>query len=184
MLVSTIDAPHFERIKRDQLLNCSFADFVQHLRKLLEAATKPSGAGGGGELHASLHADQLQFYERRAFRNLVHLSLPIAAPTERYVMHYMQLGLSAARRSASAADQQLAAVRLELAARDSLVAELRAEGARAATRLQTEEQRCAARLAAEQQRHAQEATRATDARAAEERKQRHAIKTLQVSYAC
>lgn len=182
MLVSTIDAVLFEQIKHDQSLNVSFIDFVQHLQKILDSAAKRN------DLHATLTSvasaaspgsGTLQFYERRSFRNLVHLSLPIEQPTERFVLHYIQLALADAQQLADAQALQLQRAQHELTARDAQLAELRSDLAKSSARLRDEEARQQARNADQQHRLQTELQRAAEAREADDHRHRHTIKTLQ-----
>lgn len=173
MLVSTIDAPLFDQLKHDQSLNVSFVDFVQHLHKILDSATKRA------DLHATLTATTLQFVERRSFRNLVHLALPIEQPTERFVLHYIQLALADAQQAAAGQALQLQRAQHELAARDAQLADVRTDLAKATARLRDEEARSLARTADQQHRLQAELQRAAEAHETEDRRHRHQIATLQ-----
>lgn len=177
MLVSTIDQSLFERIKFEQSLNVSFIDFVQHLHKILDSATKRS------DLHASLNTNlnciTLQFFERRSFRNLVHLSLPIEEPSERFVLHHMLHSLAAAQHKSDANALQLQRIQLDLSQRDAQCNDLRLELAAQSARLHDEQQRQHSHHAERTQRLEAELKNAHDAREADDRKHRQVVKTLQ-----
>lgn len=86
MLISTIDNVLFGQIKCDQSLNVTFDGFVEHLCKILDSCKR-------SELHLTLIRQMqsteqvLQFYEKRSFRNLVHLCLPVEEPPLRFILH-------------------------------------------------------------------------------------------------
>lgn len=180
MLVSTIDQSLFEQIKQDQSLNVSFVDFVQHLHKILDSVTKRN------DLHVTLSsapssnaAQTLQFYERRSFRNLVHLSLPIEQPSERYVLHYIQQSLFDTQRMCDGHALHLKRVQHDISQRDAQIADLRADIAKLSGRLQEEENRVLARNAEQVHRLQAEVKHLSEAREMDDRKHRHTVKTLQ-----
>lgn len=86
--ISQIDDVTYSHMRQEQGLHVSFSGFTDQLVTILESCRR-------GELHAGLIADNtrpvLQFYEKRPFRNLIHLYLSIAeAPLEAILVHMNQ----------------------------------------------------------------------------------------------
>lgn len=83
-----MDDAAYNRIRQEQGLHVSFAGFAEQLVSILDSCRK-------GELHAGLLLETksviLQFYEKRPFRNLIHLYLPVSeAPLETVLQHLSQ----------------------------------------------------------------------------------------------
>lgn len=86
--IGTVDDAAYNRIRQEQGLHVSFAGFAEQLVSILDSCRK-------GELHAGLLMETksaiLQFYEKRPFRNLIHLYLPVTeAPLETVLQHLSQ----------------------------------------------------------------------------------------------
>lgn len=97
--LSTVDDVSYNKLRQEQGLHVSFAGFADQLVTILEACRR-------GELHASINADNhracVQFYEKRPFRNLIHLYLPISeAPVELVLKHINQTMLKLKEQHAS-----------------------------------------------------------------------------------
>lgn len=125
MLISTIDNQLFEQIKCEQSLNVTFEGFVEHFTKILDACKR-------SELHLRLVRDtqpaqQLQFYEKRSFRNLVHLCVPIEEPPVKFVLYYINMALSTVQHQANMAGQQVHKLQKDIEYRDAQIGELRNE---------------------------------------------------------
>lgn len=129
MLISTIDNQLFEQIKCEQSLNVTFEGFVEHFTKILDACKR-------SELHLRLVRDtsantqppqQLQFYEKRSFRNLVHLCVPIEEPPVKFVLYYINMALSTVQHQANMAGQQSHKLQKDIEYRDQQICELRNE---------------------------------------------------------
>lgn len=84
----TMDDVMYNKIRQEQGLHVSFAGFAEQLIAILSSCRQ-------GELQAGLISENkrtvLQFYEKRSFRNLIHLYLPISeAPVELVLQHINQ----------------------------------------------------------------------------------------------
>lgn len=158
---------------------------MPHLSKILDSATKRSDlhamlcAQSAASANHSASSHTLQFFERRSFRNLVHLALPIEPATERFVLHHTLHTLAVARQQLDAGAAQLQRVQLELGQRDAQCADLRSELAAQSGRLHAEQQRQLAHHAERAQRLESDLQHALEARAADDRKHRLAVQTLQ-----
>lgn len=175
MFISTIDQLIFERIKTEQSLNVTFAGFVDHFLKILDA-TKRS------ELHCSLSIGtnrQLQFFERRSFRNLVHLSLPIAVASDKLVLHYIQQTLLAVQQQSNGFATQAQRLQSDVGHRDKQIFDLRNELKELMARLSAQENQLTARNSEHVKRLQTDIQLVNEAHEAELRKLLHQIKTLQ-----
>lgn len=125
MLISTIDNQLFEQIKCEQSLNVTFEGFVEHFTKILDACKR-------SELHLRLVRDtqspaQLQFYEKRSFRNLIHLCVPIEDPPVKFVLYYINMALTSVQHQFNMAGQQSHRLQKDIEFRDAQISELRNE---------------------------------------------------------
>lgn len=101
MYITTVDTTSFQALKQDQSLHVTFGGFIENLIKILQdcqagkleinlvqAQGRTASVGelvdtsGGGEF-------QLQFYEKRTFKNLIHLCLPMRMAPLNVVLFYM-----------------------------------------------------------------------------------------------
>lgn len=129
MLVSTIDTQLFEQIKCEQSLNVTFEGFVEHFTKILDACKR-------SELHLRLAhgtnasiqtTQQLQFYEKRSFRNLVHLCVPIEEPPVQFVLYYINMALGTVQHQANMTGQHVLKLQKDIEYRDTQISDLRNE---------------------------------------------------------
>lgn len=177
MLTSTIDPVTFERIKCEQSLNVTYDGFVEHFTKILDACKR-------SELHLSLVGDEssgrkLQFYEKRSFRNLVHLAVPIAEPPVHFVLYYINAALTTTQQQANASAQQANKLMRELDHRDTQIGDLKAELKMLANKVAEKENLVFTRNTDQANRLQMELKHLTDAKEADARKFGHTIKTLQ-----
>lgn len=180
MLISTIDTAAFERIKCEQTLNVTYDGFVEHLTKILDACHRAelhlSLVGGGG---GDGQCCRLQFYEKHAFRNLIHLAVPIAEPSLAVVLHYINAALATAKHQANQSAQQVQKQLRELDYRDSQIGDLKAEVKLLAQKVADQQNLVFDRNTEQVNRLQSELNKLADAKEADARKFGHTIKTLQ-----
>lgn len=178
MLISTIDQAHFERIKNEQSLNVTFAGFVDHFLKILDATKR-------NELHCALitghnrEQRNLQFFERRSFRNLVHLALPIEVASEKCVLFYIQQSLLVAQQQSSEFASQAQRLQSEIGHRDKHILDLRNENKDLNAKLSAQENQILLRNSEHVKRLQTDIQLLNEAKEVEVRKLSHSIKTLQ-----
>lgn len=98
--ICTIDDGRFEQFKIEQSLYVTFDQFVNHITEMMEKCRHKqmnimvTMADGNHRPPAPTDTQsyQLQFYEKGAFKNLIHISLPvISAPYEVILFHINQI---------------------------------------------------------------------------------------------
>lgn len=91
MLLCTIDSDIFERIKLEQSINVSYTGFIDYLLQILDGCRKE-------ELHVAIISNNsqkfIQLYEKRPFKNLTHLYLPIKKADTTTILFHMNQTLS------------------------------------------------------------------------------------------
>lgn len=178
MLLSTIDQTLFERIKTEQSLNVTFAGFVEHFLKILDAAKR-------NELQCALligsnpSSQHLQFFERRSFRNLIHLALPIQVASEKCVLHYIQQSLLAVQQQSAGLASQAQRLQSEVNHRDKQILDLRNELKDLGSKLSAQENQLLLRNSEHVKRLQTDIQLLTETKEVEVRKLSHSIKTLQ-----
>lgn len=100
VFICTIDDGRFEQFKVEQSLYVTFDQFVNHITEMMEKCRHKQMSimvtmvnGANHELAGCVGSQsyQLQFYEKGAFKNLIHISLPIIpAPYEVILFHINQ----------------------------------------------------------------------------------------------
>lgn len=100
VFICTIDDGRFEQFKIEQSLYVAFEQFVNHITEMMEKCRHKQMSimvttSGAAVRQLAGCADtqsyQLQFYEKGAFKNLIHISLPIIpAPYEVILFHINQ----------------------------------------------------------------------------------------------
>lgn len=134
--ISNIDDATYSHLRLEQGLHVSFEGFIEQLVAILESCRK-------GELHAGLLADSnrtvLQFYEKRPFRNLIHLYLPIVeAPIETILVHLNQ-SMGKLQEQYSFQANQVQALKSELTLKEETQSAMRAEIKRLKAALEEQE---------------------------------------------
>lgn len=100
MYISTVDSNSFQELKQDQSLHVSFSGFVENLIHLLKEChagnlelnlqePQKDKCASSSVMNNCGDGYQLQFVERRSFKNLVHLSLPTRKAPVNVVLFYM-----------------------------------------------------------------------------------------------
>ncbi|XP_073819075.1 spindle assembly abnormal protein 6 homolog isoform X2 [Musca autumnalis] len=99
MYISTVDSNSFQELKQDQSLHVSFTGFVEnvvHLLKECHAGKLELNLLGPQKEKRIINISddtmddfQIQFVEKRSFKNLVHLSLPCRRAPLNVVLFYM-----------------------------------------------------------------------------------------------
>ncbi|XP_059621060.1 spindle assembly abnormal protein 6 homolog [Phlebotomus argentipes] len=147
MAISTVDSGFFEKIKTDQSLHVTYQEFVDHLINILDSCRK-------GELCISLEKSdhssfKLTIFERRSFRNLIHLSLPIdKAPLETVLYHINERN-SVLQRQLSGVNDQMSVLKEEISRKDELQRRLQAEVAHVPQKVEEERRKINQEKAAE-----------------------------------
>ncbi|XP_061396377.1 spindle assembly abnormal protein 6 homolog [Musca vetustissima] len=115
MYISTVDSNSFQELKQDQSLHVSFSGFVENLIYLLKEChagklelnliepqkDKRTTTSAINSFSENMDGYQLQFIERRSFKNLVHLSLPTRRAPLNVVLFYMNNTLEALQKKVS-----------------------------------------------------------------------------------
>lgn len=122
--MATVDNETFERIKAEQSINVSYTGFVDYLLQILDGCRRD-------ELHLAVveNAEQkyLQLYEKRPFKNLTHLFLPmIRAPTKTALFH-MNVALQMLQNQVLALQGQMEGGKAEVVQRDAEIRQLQTE---------------------------------------------------------
>lgn len=121
---SSIDDAAYSKIRQEQGLHVSFPGFTEQLVAILDSCRK-------GELHAALLQEQgrhvLQFHERRPFRNLVHLYLPISEAPVETILHHINQSMTKLQEQNAFQCNQLEALRGELNSKEESNGALREE---------------------------------------------------------
>lgn len=179
MLISTIDQSLFERIKTEQSLNVTFPGFVEHFLKILDATKR-------NELHCALiigsnnrQHQHMQFYERRSFRNLIHLALPIEVASEKCVLHYIQQSLLVVQQQSAGLANQAQRLQSDIVHRDKQILDLRNELQDLNAKLTAQENQILLRNSEHVKRLQTDIQLLNEAKEVEVRKLSHSIKTLQ-----
>lgn len=96
MYISTIDTNYFTQLKKDQSLHVTFSGFVDNLIKIFNECLQGNlqisliRSNKGAEIVTGTNDTYLlQFYEVRAFKNLIHLCLPVKEASLPIVLFYM-----------------------------------------------------------------------------------------------
>ncbi|XP_036323003.1 spindle assembly abnormal protein 6 homolog [Rhagoletis pomonella] len=118
MYITTVDGSSFNALKQDQSLHVTFAGFIENLARMLqdcrsgklELAVVQKQSDSLGE-----PADyQLQFVEKRSFKNLIHLCLPSRAAPLNVVLFYMSSRLDAIQTRNQSQEHQIQALQQEV----------------------------------------------------------------------
>ncbi|XP_055716325.1 spindle assembly abnormal protein 6 homolog [Phlebotomus papatasi] len=139
MAISTVDTAAFEKIKTDQALHVTFQEFVDHLINILVSCRK-------GELSVSLekcdHSSfRLNIFERRSFRNLTHLSLPVEKAPLETVLYHLSEKNSGLQKQITGLNDQVGALKDELSRREEICVRLQGEVNQFPKKLQEERQK-------------------------------------------
>ncbi|XP_052867131.1 spindle assembly abnormal protein 6 homolog [Anopheles cruzii] len=119
--ISTIDNARYEEIRTQQSLHVTFQGFIDHLIKILESCKS-------GELHIALSngtsGHVMHLYEKRAFKNLTHLFLPMEfAPTET-VLYHINESLQTLQAQTTSFSAELNKCQLEIDFKDGTIEKL------------------------------------------------------------
>lgn len=123
--ISTVDDATYNKLRQEQGLHVSFSGFAEQLVAILNSCRQ-------GELQAGLLVQEntkavLQFYEKRPFRNLIHLYMPIAEAPVEFVLQHITQSVHKLQEQHAYQTNQLEAMRSELAVKDETNRGLRDE---------------------------------------------------------
>lgn len=122
--ISPIDDASYNKIRQEQSLHVSFAGFIEQLVAILESCRK-------GDLHAALLLENnqsiLQFHEKRLFRNLIHLYLPISEAPVEAILHHVNQTMCKLQEQHAYQANQIDALRSELCTKEESNAGLKDE---------------------------------------------------------
>lgn len=109
--ISPIDDASYNKIRQEQSLHVSFPGFLEQLVAILDSCRK-------GDLHAALLLENnkniLQFHEKRLFRNLIHLYLPISEAPVEAILHHVNQTMNKLQEQHAYQVNQIDALRSEL----------------------------------------------------------------------
>lgn len=97
MYITTVDSASFQELKQEQSLHVTFSGFKENLIQILqdcklgklEICLVQDSRINESNAPAAVPAYKLQFVEIRAFKNLVHLSLPCQLASLNVILFYM-----------------------------------------------------------------------------------------------
>lgn len=111
----TIDDGTYNKFRQEQSLHVPFSGFPEQLVAILDSCRQ-------GDLQAGLVLDNnktvLQFYEKRSFRNLVHLYLPINEAPVEVVLQHVNASMQKLQEQQKFQANQLEGLKCELAAKE------------------------------------------------------------------
>lgn len=123
MLLCTIDNDIFERIKAEQSINVSYNGFIDYLLQILEGCRKE-------ELHVAIISNGgeqkfIQLFEKRPFKNLTHLYLPVKSADTNTILFHMNQTLTGFQSQLLTCKAQLETQLMEMGEKNSLIENLR-----------------------------------------------------------
>lgn len=124
--LSTVDDATYNRIRQEQGLHVSFSGFAEQLVAILESCRQGT-LQAGLLLHAENKRTTLQFYEKRPFRNLIHLYLPVVEAPMELVLQNMNQSMQKLQEQHAYQSNQVEALRSELAVKEENSKGLREE---------------------------------------------------------
>lgn len=176
MYLCSIDSDIFERIKLEQSINVSYSGFIDYLLQILDGCRKE-------ELHVAIISNNgqkfIQLYERRPFKNLTHLYLPLKKADTPTILFHMNQNLSLLQNQLVCSKAQVEALQLDLSDKNTAIETLKQENRQLRGTLKEQENQIFNRNTEEVNRLHQEIKELQNGKETNERKLRQELRIQQ-----
>uniref|UniRef100_A0A336M8T3 CSON011393 protein n=1 Tax=Culicoides sonorensis TaxID=179676 RepID=A0A336M8T3_CULSO len=176
LMLCTIDDEVFERIKVEQAINVSFNGFVDHLIKILDGCKKD-------ELFVAILEDKgqkfMQLYEKRPFKNLTHLFLPLNIATTNEILFHINQALETFQNKLLSSRGQIERQTAELNDKAEIISDLRNEVKNLSQKLYEQENLIFNRNTEEVNRLQQTIKHLQEGKETMEKKMKHDLRSMQ-----